>query len=108
MQISIKGHHSHVSDSARQYIESEVQKIERFYSPIIDCTVTITEENVTKRVEVVTHVHGQTLKASDSDSKLYKATDTALDKMARQLQKLHDRRRNHRPALPKDITDTGE
>ena len=104
MKISIEGHHYQVSDATRTYATSAVEKAERFYSPIIDCHMTIREAKATFTADLVVRVQGQTLKASDNDAKLYKAVDAACDKMTRQLQKLHDKRRNHRNAMPDDST----
>jgi len=97
MQVSIEGHHFQVTDAARSYVESAIDKIERFYSPIIDCHITLKHEKDLYRADIVTRVQGHTLKSSDEDVKLYKAVDEAVDKMSRQLRKLHDKRRDYRP-----------
>jgi ribosomal subunit interface protein len=108
VKISIEGHHYQVSEASRDYILSAAEKIERFYSPITECQITIKEEKGGFHADVVTRVTGQTLKSSNQDEKLYKAVDEALDKMARQLQKLHDRRRSHRPGETESTKQTGE
>ena len=41
MRVSISGHHYNVSDTTRVYIEEGVNKLERFYAPVIDCQVTL-------------------------------------------------------------------
>jgi putative sigma-54 modulation protein len=97
MQVFIEGHHFQITDAARVYVESAIAKIERFYSPIIDCHMTLKHEKDQYRADMITRVQGQTLKSSDDDAKLYKAVDAAVDKMSRQLRKLHDKRRDHRP-----------
>jgi len=97
MQVFIEGHHFQITDAARSYVESAIEKIERFYSPIIDCHITLTHEKDHYRADIITRVQGQTLKSSDNDLKLYKAVDEAVDKMSRQLRKLHDKRRDYRP-----------
>jgi putative sigma-54 modulation protein len=109
MQVFFEGHHFQITDAARAYTQSAIEKIERFYSPIIDCHVTLTHENDLYRADMITRVQGQTLKSSDHDVKLYKAVDEAVEKMSRQLRKLHDKRRDYRPApqVESNIT-TGE
>lgn len=107
MKILIEGHHYQVSDATRTYVTSAAEKIERFYSPIIDCHVTLKEVKEIFSTDVVVRVQGHTLKATDKDQKLYKAVDQALDKMARQLQKLHDKRRDHRRSVPDESVGSG-
>ena len=96
MQVSITGHHYQISDTLRKHIQGESDKLERFYSPLIGCQVTITKEGDDYRADVVVNLHGQTLKSSDVQAKLYPAIDGAMDKMVRQLKKLHDKRRRPR------------
>ncbi|MDP6037977.1 MAG: ribosome-associated translation inhibitor RaiA [Candidatus Latescibacteria bacterium] len=96
MDIAIAGHHYHVSDVTREHIESEVSRLERFYTPLIGCQVTIAQDGHGHSVDVIINVHGQTLKASDQGRKLFPVIDTAIKKMSRQLKKLHDRRRKPR------------
>ena len=96
MQVSISGRHFDVSDRIRSHVEEEAAKLERFYSPVIDCQVIITEENRLRKVDVVVNVHGQTLKASRQVESAYVAIDGAMDKIKRQLKKLHDKRRKRR------------
>ncbi len=106
MQISITGHHYHISDTTREHIQGEADKLERFYSPLTDCHVTVTKEGDDYRTDVVVNLHGQTLKSSDSQGKLYPSIDAAMDKMVRQLKKLHDKRRRPRstgiPPVPEE------
>ena len=101
MDIVISGHHHRVSDATREHIESEISRFERFYTPLIDCHVTITQDGNGHRVDVIVNVHGQTLKASDEGRKLYPVIDTSIKKMSRQLKKLHDKRRK-----PRSISQT--
>ena len=96
MRVSISGHHFNISDRFRSYIEDEAAKLERFYTPLIDCQVTLTQENRVMKVGVVVHVQAQNLRATHKDEKPYPAVDGAMDKMERQLKKLHDKRRKPR------------
>ena len=96
MQVSIAGHQFELSDRLKVYIEEELTKLERFYTPLLDCQVTLSQEGRTRRANVVVHVHAQVLKASHEADKVYIAVDGAMDKMGNQLKKLHDKRRHHR------------
>ena len=96
MQIVISGHHYHVSDSTRTHIKAAVSRFERFYTPVLDCHITITKEAPAFRVDIIVNVHGQTLKASNTGNKLFPVIDGSAKKMIRQLKKLRDRRRKPR------------
>ena len=97
MKVMISGHHYELSETTRDYIEAESAKLERFYTPILGCQVTIAKEERMEKADVVVSLHGQSLKSSDESDKLYPAIDGAIDKMIRQLKKVHDKRRKPRP-----------
>ncbi len=105
MQVVIAGHHFAVSDRMRAHIESEVAKLERFYSPVIDCHLTITDENWVRRADFVVRLHAQVLKASHEDEKAYTAIDGAMEKMARQLKRLNDKRRRPRAGAARGMQE---
>lgn len=107
MKIVIEGHNYQVSDAAKEYATEAVEKLEKFFSPIIETHVILKEEKGAFKADLVVRVSGQTLKSSDQNAKLFKAIDDAADKMVRQLQKLHDKRREHRPTVPSDNPEAG-
>jgi len=100
MQTSVFGHHHQISDATRQHIDEGIAKLEKYYSPVLECNVTITKDSDLYRVDLIAKVHGQTLKSSDDGDRLFPVIDGAMDKMARQLKKLHDKRRRPRGAVP--------
>lgn len=96
MQVSISGHRYDLSDRLRVYVEKELEKLGRFYTPLLDCQVTLSQERRKRKANIVVHVHAQVLTASHEADKVYAAVDGAMDKMGRQLKRLHDKRRYHR------------
>ena len=96
VQVFISGHHYSVSERAKTYVETEVEKLEKFYSPVIDVHVTLTEEGRTHRADLVVNIHSRTLKSTGSDEKVYPAIDQAVNRMISQLKKVHDKQRDHR------------
>jgi putative sigma-54 modulation protein len=99
VKISVAGHHYTVSDRARGYVDAEVGKLEKFYSPIIDAHTTITEEGKRHKVDLVVNVQAHTLKSTGEEQKVYPAIDNAVKRMTTQLKKLHDKQKGHRPEL---------
>lgn len=97
MQIMISGQHFELSDRIKTHVESRAHKLERFYDPIVDCQVKISEEKL-KKADLIVNVHKHLLKASADAESVYVAIDQAMDRMERQLKKLHDKQRRKRPA----------
>ena len=100
MQFSVSGHHFPLSDRTKSHVEDAIAKLEKFYNPVIDAHVTITRESRSIRTDVVVNVHAQTLKSSGDADKVHTSVDAAIDKMVRQLKKLHDKRRKPRSTDP--------
>jgi len=108
LQIDIAGHHFTISDRIKEHVEGEVEKLQRYYTPLVGVHVKVTQEARTLRADVVVNVHGQSLKASEEADRVYTALDGAMDKMGRQLRKLHDKRRKPRPAELSEDPDRTE
>lgn len=91
MQTSISGHHYHISDTTKEHIQQCVDRFEKYFSPIIDCMVTVTQDNNQFRTDIVVNVQGKTLKSSEDGDALFPVIDEAVGKMERQLRKLKDK-----------------
>lgn len=97
MNVRVSGHHFDISDAIRKHVEEAAPKLERFYTPLIDVSVTIHHQAHDFRVDTIVNVSSQTLKSTGEADKVYIAIDTSVEKMGRQLKRLHDKRRGHRP-----------
>ncbi len=91
MNLSVSGHHYHITDNTKEHITLGVERLERFFSPIINVLVTVTQDGDEYRTDVVVNVKDHTLKSSDQGDKVFPVIDLALEKMERQLKKLHDK-----------------
>ena len=89
MQVVISGKHFDLSDRLKSHVEGRAQKLQRFYDPILDCQAKISEEKL-KRADLLVNIHKHVLKASAEADSIYVAIDSAMDKMERQLKKLHE------------------
>ena len=96
MQTTVSGHHFSVSDGTRKYIEKQAQKLEKFYSPIVDFHATLTEEGRRHTGDLVCNVHGHSFKAAGEDEKVHSAVDQAIKRMETQLKRQHDKEKAHR------------
>jgi putative sigma-54 modulation protein len=99
MQVVISGKHFDLSDRLRSHIEARADKLQRFYDPIIDCQVKVTEEKA-KRADLIVNVQKHLLKATGEAGSIYLAVDQAMEKMERQLKKLNTKQRSKRPGTP--------
>jgi ribosomal subunit interface protein len=96
VKISVAGHHYSISDRTKTYVAEELEELEKFFSPIIDAHLTITEESKQHKVDLVVNVQAHTLKSSGEGEKVYHAIDQSLKRMTSQLGRLHDKQRGHR------------
>ena len=96
MTISVSGHHYTVSDRTRTYADGELARLEKFYTPVIDAHLTITEEGRLYKVDLVVNVQAHSFKSGGEDDKVYPAIDQSIDRMVKQLKKHHDKQKGHR------------
>ncbi len=79
------------------YIETKLAKLSKVFDRIIDCNVTLKLENSgqvkDKVAEVMLHVPGGTIVASESQRTFEAAVDLLSDKLVRQLKRYKARRR---------------
>ena len=92
MTISVSGHHYTVSDRTRTYADGELARLEKFYTPVIDAHLTITEEGRLYKVDLVVNVQAHTFKSGGEDDKVY----PAIDQTVKQIKKHHDKQKGHR------------
>ena len=90
MRYSIRGENIEVTPALREYVEKKVGRLEKYFD---DISVN-TEAHVTLRVlkdehtiEVTIPVPGVILRAEDTHSDMYAATDLVVEKLERQIRK---------------------
>lgn len=95
MNISVNARHMEVTDSIRQYVESKVAKLPRFYDNILTIEVILDREATKSVVEIVAHAKKKhTFVATQHDENLYACVDGCLDKITEQLRRHKDRVRD--------------
>lgn len=96
MKPRISARNSRISDDTKKRIEKACAKLDKFYSRIRDCEVVLEKQKQSTQVEIIVKVPQQTIAASCSDENLYKAIDTAKERLETQLKKYHDKMVAHR------------
>lgn len=97
MEIQITSRHSKASQALQDTITAELNKLERFYDKITSCKVVLDSEHVDKIVEISMSTQGHQLIATAKADNLGKAIDSAMAKTERQLKKLNEKIKSHKP-----------
>ena len=92
MKISITARKFKAHYSLKDFISSEVSSLEKYNDDILHADVILSYQNnhdSVKISEIVLQVPGQTLTATESSDDFKKSTAAAVEKLIRQLKKLH-------------------
>ena len=88
MKFNIHGKNIEVTDSIREYIESKVGKLEKYFKDSdLLATVTVKVRGKDQIVEVTIPTSKVLLRAEDTHSDLYAAIDLVIEKLERQIRK---------------------
>ncbi len=91
MNIQITSRKFKAKDSLKDFINTEVQSLERFNDSIIDANVVLSylhnKESI-KNAEIVLQVPGKILSAETSSEDFKKSINDSVSKIERQLKKL--------------------
>jgi putative sigma-54 modulation protein len=97
LKIDVLGRHFDISDSVREYAESKVGKLERFYDRIGNVKITLGEEGQVRTAEIVALVaKGTKIVGEARGDSIYAAVDLAVDKMERQITRHKEKLLEHR------------
>ncbi len=96
MKVTVTGKDYEVSDGLRTHLDEELEKLERYYDPVLDARVTVEKEDRQTKVNVVLHVQGNVLKAAHGADTIHAAVDGAIAKVKRQLKRQQEKRSDHR------------
>lgn len=95
MNISITARKFKALDSLKDFINAEVQSLEKFYDEIMKAEVILSfqhNQNSTKTAEILLTVPGQVLKATEESEEFKKSVTLCVEKLGRQLDKLKTKR----------------
>ncbi len=112
MKVSITARKFKARDTLKDFINAEVESLQKFYDELNDVEVILSFQNnkdSLKIAELIVKVPGQTLTATDEAEEFEIAVRGAVTKIERQLEKLKAKRTAHVPleAAP-EVIDTEE
>ncbi|MDR0331370.1 MAG: ribosome-associated translation inhibitor RaiA [Chitinispirillales bacterium] len=97
MEIQITSRHAKASQDLQDTVTAEIGKLEKFYDKITSCRVVLDNESTDKTVEITMNVQGaHQVVGFAKAGNLGKAIDDAIEKVERQLKKLHDKEKSHK------------
>ena len=95
MNLTVTGHHLHVTDSLRHYVTSKMDRLERHSDAVTDVHVILTVEKQRQKAEATVNVKGAQLFADTIEEDMYAAIDLLTDKLDRQLIKHKEKVKDH-------------
>lgn len=90
IKYNIRGENIEVTDSIRNYVETKVSKIEKYFSQDLEINVKVNLKiyrEKTSKVEVTIPLSGVTLRAEDVSQDMYGSIDLVVDKIERQIRR---------------------
>lgn len=95
MNINITGHHVEVTPAIRDYVNSKLDRVIRHFDSVTSTHVILSVDKLNQKAEVTLHVKGKDIYADSTESDLYAAIDTLVDKLDRQVVKYKEKQSSH-------------
>ena len=87
MKTEITARNFHLSVKLRRHIEVELERLEKLYDGIVDCTVILENIKKDRSAEIIMRVYRQTLVIKEVSEDIFKSVDGAAEKLRRRLKK---------------------
>ena len=99
MNMTVEARHMDITDAMRQYVESKLEKLPRFYDGIQSIEAVLDREADDALVEIVVSASRKhTFVAKHRTDEFYACVDQCVDKITQQIRRHKDRLRSHRAA----------
>ena len=90
LRYQVRGENLEITPAIREYIESKVSKLEKYFSTELDANVYANAKvykNGDQKIEITVPLKGVTLRAEEVNADLYASVDLVVDKLERQIRK---------------------
>jgi len=91
MEIRTTARHFDLSDNLRQFAETEIKRLEKYFDHIIDTHLTMSVEKSRQTAELSVKVYGTVLVSKARAFDMYVAIEQVIGKMESQIKKYKDR-----------------
>jgi putative sigma-54 modulation protein len=98
MQVIIQGRNVEVTDRLREYVESKVEKLDRYLPTITEARMELSTEQTRSAedrqvAQLTLHIKGVLLRSEERSSDMFTSVDNVMDKIRRQIDRYKDKRR---------------
>ena len=95
MNVTVHARHMEATEALRQYVQSKVVKLPRFYDNVMTIEVILEMDADQPKVEMIAHARRRrTFVAKNRGENMYACVDQCLDKITGQLRRHKDRVRD--------------
>lgn len=95
MQVSITFRHMEASQAVRDYVDSQIEHLEKFLIKPTELHVILSVEKFRNRAEIVLHEQHFKATADETSEDMYKSIDSAMSKIEAQAKKHKDKLQEH-------------
>lgn len=88
MQISVSGKNFDVSDALKEYAQTRLNKVSRYFDHIITANVTLSTERNWHIAEVTVFGKGVDMRGEERSKDMYHSIDAVVEKLERQVKKV--------------------
>jgi len=89
MKLNIRGSKLEITDAIKSYLESKVQKLDKYFENPEEITANIVAKTkgINQTIEITIPIKRAILRVEESNNDLYSSIDLAIDKLERQIRK---------------------
>lgn len=87
MRFTITGRNIEVTPALKRAVEDKIGKLDRYFNPDTEVTVTLSVQKERQNIEVTIPVKGTIIRAEESSSDMYVSIDLVEEVIERQLKK---------------------
>ena len=100
MKIEITARNFRMSKKLERYTEMEVNRLEKIYDGIFDCSVILEKVKNDNIAEIIMRVYKRNLVTKDVSDDMFKSVDGAAEKLRRRLKKYKHKLKDFDHAVP--------
>ena len=108
MQITFTARHFKATESLKKYIDTEVERLQKFFDGIVDCDVVLEKERNNHIADISLKISNGVLAVKESSDDFYKSIDLAVGKLERQIKKYKGKIRSHSHEKINDVLLSSE
>jgi putative sigma-54 modulation protein len=108
VQVIIQGRNVEVTDRLREYVESKVEKLDRYLPAITEARMELSSEQTRSAedrqvAQLTLHIKGVLLRSEERSADMFSAVDNVMDKIKRQIDRYKSKRRNRYRSAPVEV-----